>query len=153
MKSLTEYMNESLITERYSASEEKLFWKWIDDLGGTDMIDEINRDEQALWKKAYELGTTKKQFEKFVEIFFDLTSAIRDIIADSDSGLSDDGCDYASWSAPFYGQKKYEKSIKDKDWKSICDEYEGEHCGYAMNSYFYEDYMIGNKLNNPKGYK
>ena len=75
-----------------------------------------------------------------------------DIIEDDEPDMSDDGCQYASWTAPFYGEKAYKKALKSKDWYSICNEYEGEQVGYAMADYEYSDYLANNNLE-PKGFK
>ena len=44
MKSLVQSINESMqkINERYSPKDEKLFWKWIEDLGAEKFIKIIN---------------------------------------------------------------------------------------------------------------
>ena len=151
MKSLTEYIIESI-----SSRDEKLFWKWIEALGGTDMISKINEkdDGEPLYEKASELGTTKEQFETFCNIFYKLTDDILSIIEkDDDNGMmSDDDCQYASWTAPFYGEKEFKKVLKSNDWYEICDENNGENCGYSMNIDSYEEYLEDNGLN-PSGFK
>ena len=80
----------------------------------------------------------------FCDIFYDLSSDMLSIIEDDDPGMSDDSCEYASWSSPFYGEKEYKKALKAKDWTEICDEDEGENCGYAMTPDEYNDYIEDN---------
>ena len=150
MKRLTEYIIESI-----SSRDEKLFQKWIEALGGTDMISKINEksDGEPLYEKASELETTKEQFEMFCNIFYKITDDILSIIEkDSDSGMSDDSCQYASWTAPFYGEKEFKKLLKSNDWYKICDKNNGENCGYSMNIDSYEEYLEDNGLN-PSGFK
>lgn len=156
MKSLVQSINESMrkINERYSQKDEKLFWKWIEDLGGEECIKIINDDDsyEEFYKLVAKLGTTVEQFEMFSEIFYDLSSDMLSIIEDDDPGMSDDSCQYASWSSPFYGEKEFKKALKSKDWYEICDENDGENCGYAMTSDEYDNYISDNK-EEPKGYK
>lgn len=156
MKSLVQSINESMqkINERYSPKDEKLFWKWIEDLGGEKCIKIINDDDSygEFYKLVAKLGTTSEQFEMFCDIFYDLSSDMLRVIEDDDPGMSDDSCEYASWSAPFYGEKEFKKALKSKDWSEICDEHEGENCGYAMTIYDYNDYIVDNG-EEPKGYK
>lgn len=158
MKSLTQSINESIQSRideaRITPKDEKLFWKWIDAINGKEMITKINKEENGnpLYQKAAELGTTEEQFNTFCEIFYELADDILEIIEDDDPGMSDDGCQYASWSAPFYGEKAYKEVLKSKDWYSICDEHEGEQVGYAMTDYEYGDYLADNNLE-PKGFK
>lgn len=167
MKNLKDLIKENFITKdntqdnvstvNESKTNEKLFWKWIDALGGESMIEEINDEEdgEPLYKKASELGTTTKQFEEFSDYFFKLSSNILDIIFDNDdiSFGSDDSNQYASWTAPFYGEKMYKEALKNHDTiYKICDKYAGEEVGYAMEVNMYEDYINDNELN-PKGFK
>jgi hypothetical protein len=157
MKSLTQSIKESLQSKineaRINPKDEKLFWKWIEELGGTEMMSKIQEEESGkpLYIKASELGTTGEQFELFCDIFFEIADDFLTIIEDDDPGMSDDGCQYASWSAPFYGEKTVKKQLKSKDW-SICDEYEGEWCGYAMSYDNYWEYLEDNGLE-PEGFK
>lgn len=159
MKDLKECLEESLnqsINEGIKPADEKVFWQWIEDLGPEEVIDVINKsakkDYEDFYKLVSELGTTEDEFEKFVDIFYEKTNAILELIEDDeDAGLSDDGCEYASWSAPFYGKKKYEQALKSGDWKSICIDDEGEHCGYAMSEDDYEAWLEDNDVE-PKGY-
>ena len=158
MKSLTQSIQESIqsrINEaRITPKDEKLFWKWIDAIGGPDMIKAINKEEsgEPLYKKSAELGTTEEQFNMFCEVFYLIASDILDIIEDDEPDMSDDSCKYAIWSAPFYGEKAYKELLKSKDWYSICDENEGERVGYAMTDDEYADYLTDNNLD-PKGFK
>ena len=156
MKSLVQSINESMqkINEKYSPKDEKLFWKWIEDLGGEKCIKIINDDDsyEEFYKLVAKLGTTTEQFEMFSDIFYDLSSDMLSIIEDDDPGMSDDSCQYASWSSPFYGEKEYKKALKAKDWTEICDDDEGENCGYAMTPDEYNDYIEDNG-EEPKGYK
>lgn len=156
MKSLVQSINESMqkINERYSPKDEKLFWKWIEDLGAEKCIKIINDDDsyEEFYKLVAKLGTTTEQFEMFCDIFYDLSSDMLSIIEDDDPGMSDDSCEYASWSSPFYGEKEYKKALKAKDWTEICDDDEGENCGYAMTPDEYNDYIEDNG-EEPKGYK
>jgi hypothetical protein len=156
MKSLVQSINESMqkINERYSPKDEKLFWKWIEDLGAEKCIKIINDDDsyEEFYKLVAKLGTTTEQFEMFCDIFYDLSSDMLSIIEDDDPGMSDDSCEYASWSSPFYGEKEYKKALKAKDWTEVCDNDEGENCGYAMTPDDYENYISDNK-EEPKGYK
>lgn len=156
MKSLVQIINESLqkVNERYSPKDEKLFWKWIEDLGGEKCIKIINDDDsyEEFYKLVAKLGTTSEQFEMFCDIFYDLSSDMLRVIEDDDPGMSDDSCQYASWSSPFYGEKEFKKALKSKDWSEICDEYEGENCGYAMTADEYNNYIEDNG-EEPKGYK
>lgn len=150
MKNLKDFINESI-----SSRDEKLFWKWIEALGETDMISKINKkgDGEPLYEKASELETTKEQFEIFCDIFYSFAGNILSIIEnDDDNGMSDDGCQYASWSAPFYGEKQFKKALKSKNWTYICDQHEGEECGYAMDVDLYDEYLEDKGLN-PKGFK
>jgi len=154
MKSLTESIKTN-INERYNSTDERVFWQWIEDLGGTDAIDVINKSSKKeyddFYKLVSELGTTADEFETFSEIFFDKAGDILSIIENDDPGMSDDSCQYASWSAPFYGQKKFDKAVKSGDWNDLCDQYEGEHCGYAMEDDYYEEWLEKNGVE-PKGY-
>jgi hypothetical protein len=158
MKSLTQSIKESIQSKineaRINPKDEKLFWKWIDAIDGKEMISVINKEEsgEPLYKKAAELGTTEEQFNTFSEIFYSLASDILDVIENDDPDMSDDGCQYASWSAPFYGEKEFKKALKSKDWYKICDEYEGEQVGYAMTDYEYSDYLADKGLE-PEGFK
>ena len=156
MKSLVQSINESMqkINEKYSPKDEKLFWKWIEDLGGKKCIKIINDDDsyEDFYKLVAKLGTTTEQFEMFSDIFYDLSSDMLSIIEDDDPGMSDDSCEYASWSSPFYGEKEYKKALTAKDWTEICDDDEGENCGYAMTPDEYNDYIEDNG-EEPKGYK
>ena len=156
MKSLVESINESMqkINERYSPIDEKLFWKWIEDLGAEKCIKIINDDDsyEEFYKLVAKLGTTTEQFEMFCDIFYDLSSDMLSIIEDDDPGMSDDSCEYASWSSPFYGEKIYKKALKEKDWTEVCDDDEGENCGYAMTPDEYSVYIEDNS-EEPKGYK
>lgn len=156
MKSLVQSINESMqkINERYSPKDEKLFWKWIEDLGAENCIKIINDDDsyEEFYKLVAKLGTTSEQLELFCDIFYDLSSDMLSIIEDDDPGMSDDSCEYASWSSPFYGEKEYKKALKAKDWTEICDDDEGENCGYAMTPDEYNDYIEDNG-EEPKGYK
>lgn len=158
MKSLTQSIKESIQSRideaRINSKDEKLFWKWIDAIDGKEMISVINKEEsgEPLYKKAAELGTTEEQFNTFSEIFYSLASDILDVIENDDPDMSDDGCQYASWSAPFYGEKEFKKALKSKDWYKICDEYEGEQVGYAMTDYEYSDYLADKGLE-PEGFK
>lgn len=156
MKSLVQSINESLrkVNEKYSPKDEKLFWKWIEDLGGEKCIEIINDDEsyEEFYKLVAKLGTTAEQFEMFRDIFYDFSFEMLNLIEDDDPGMSDDSCEYASWSSPFYGEKIYKKALKEKDWTEVCDQYEGENCGYAMTADSYNDYIEDNG-EEPKGYK
>lgn len=157
MKSLVQSINESMrkINERYSPKDEKLFWKWIEDLGGEKCIKIINDDDsyEEFYKLVAKLGTTVEQFEMFSEIFYDLSSEMLYIIEnDDDAGMSDDSCQYASWSSPFYGEKEYKKALTYKNWRDVCDKYDGENCGYAMTPEDYNNYIEDND-EKPKGYK
>lgn len=156
MKSLVQSINESMrkVNERYSPKDEKLFWKWIEDLGGEECIKVINDDDsyEEFYKLVAKLGTTVEQFEMFSEIFYDLSSDMLSVIENDDPDMSDDGCQYASWSSPFYGEKEFKKALKSKDWHEICNEDDGENCGYAMTPDDYENYISDNK-EEPKGYK
>lgn len=158
MKNLTDYVVEHLqqINERYNSTDERVFWKWIEDLGGEEVIEVINKssknDYNDFYKLVSDLGTTTDEFAKFSEIFYDKAIEMAEIIKnDDDAGLSDDSIEYASWSSPFHGKKKYEEALKKGDWTSICDEYEGEHCGYAMEEDSYSDWLEDNNVE-PKGY-
>lgn len=156
MKSLVQSINESMrkINERYSPKDEKLFWKWIEDLDGEKCIEIINDDDsyEEFYKLVAKLGTTTEQFELFSEIFYSLASDMLDVIENDDPDMSDDSCQYASWSAPFYGEKEFKKALKSKEWYSICDEDEGEPIGYAMTPDEYSVYIEDNG-EEPKGYK
>ena len=158
MKSLTQSIKESIQSKlneaKITPKDLKLFWKWIDSVGAEDMIKEINKEEsgEPLYQKAAKLGTTEEQFNTFCEIFYDLASDMLSVIENDDPDMSDDGCQYASWSAPFYGEKEFNKALKSGDWYSICDEHEGEQVGYAMADYEYSDYLANNNLE-PKGFK
>ena len=160
MKDLKECLEESLNNTdkpiHESAKDEKVFWQWIEDLGGEEVIEVINKsarnDYEDFYKLVSGLGTTTDEFEKFVDIFYEKSNAILELIEDDDdAGMSDDGCEYASWSSPFYGKKKYEKALKSEDWRSVSDKYEGENCGYAMDSDSYEEWLEDN-VGEPKGY-
>jgi hypothetical protein len=143
------------VNEMYSPKDEKLFWKWIEDLGAEKCIKIINDDDSSFeefYKLVAKLGTTTEQFEMFCDIFYDLSSDMLSIIEDDDPGMSDDSCEYASWSSPFYGEKEFKKALKSKKWYNICDEYDGENCGFAMTLDDYENYISDNK-EEPKGYK
>ena len=76
MKSLTQSIKESIQSRideaKINPKDEKLFWKWIEDLGETDMMSKIQEEESGkpLYIKASELGTTGEQFELFCDIFF-----------------------------------------------------------------------------------
>lgn len=161
MQSLVESIRGTkILNERYSKKDEQVFWQWIEDLGGTECIDTINKGDRDGYKGFYklvmELGTTEEEFALFCEIFMDKAGEMLDIIMDDDPGMGDDGCQYASWTSPFYGKKKFEQALKNKEWSSICDEYEGEHCGYAMEDYAYSEYLeeldIKDSGNEPTGY-
>lgn len=158
MKSLTQSIKESIQSKLNESKIEpkdlKLFWKWIDAIDGKEMISAINKEEsgEPLYQKAAELGTTEEQFNTFCEIFYEIASEMLSIIENDDPDMSDDGCQYASWSAPFYGEKTFKKALKTKDWYSICDEHEGEQVGYAMADYEYSDYLENNNLE-PEGFK
>lgn len=154
MKSLSASINPVL--ERYNSTDERVFWKWIDDLGCEDAIDEIvgskKNDYDKFYKLVSDLGTTVEEFSKFIEIFFDKANEMGEIIEnDEDADLSDDGTEYASWSSPFYGKKKYDEAINLEDWHEVCDERTGEHCGYAMDEDSYSDWLEDNDVK-PKGY-
>lgn len=154
MKSLSASINPVL--ERYNSTDERVFWQWIKDLGEEDAIDEIMGSKKSDYDKFYklvsDLGTTADEFAKFSEIFYDKANEMQEIIEnDEDAGLSDDGIEYASWSSPFYGKKKYDEAINLEDWQEVCDERTGEHCGYAMEDDEYEDWLEKNKIE-PKGY-
>lgn len=158
MKSLVQSINESIrkINEKYSQKDEKLFWKWIEDLGCEDAIDEIMGSKKSDYDKFYKLvsylGTSTEEFSKFSEIFYDKANEMCEIIEnDKNSGLSDDGTEYASWSSPFYGKKKYDEAINLEDWQEVCDERTGEHCGFAMEDEGYEEWLKENNIE-PKGY-
>lgn len=157
MKSLVQSINESMrkVKEGYSPKDEKLFWKWIEDLGGEKCIKIINDDDsfEEFYDLVAKLGTTTEQFEMFCDIFYDFSSEMLYIIEDDeDAGMSDDSCEYASWTSPFYGEKEYKKALKSKAWYDVCDKYEGENCGYAMSSDDYNDYVEDYNVD-PKGYK
>lgn len=165
MKSLVEAIKEScnkenkkrkLIKESIHGvkpADEKLFWKWVKDLGESDIITVINKDEEDFYKKVADLGTTSKQFETFSDVFFTISNQFLDFLYDDDSvEMSDDGCEYASWNVPFYGETKVTGALKKKS-TGLCDEYTGESVGYAMSSIEdYEEYLEDNELE-PKGYK
>ena len=114
MKSLVQSINESIrrVNEKNSPKDEKLFWKWIEDLGGEKCIKIINDDEsyEEFYKLVAKLGTTTEQFEMFCDIFYDFSFEMLNLIEDDDPGMSDDSCEYASWSSPFYGEKIYKKA-------------------------------------------
>lgn len=156
MKSLVQSINESMrkVNEKYSQKDEKLFWKWIEDLGGEKCIKIINNDDsyEEFYKLVAKLGTTAEQFEMFCDIFYDFSFEMLNLIEDDDPGMSDDSCEYASWSSPFYGEKIYKKALKAKDWTKVCDKYEGENCGYAMTPDEYNNFIEDNG-EEPKGYK
>ena len=158
-KSLMDAVKESLqaVNERYNKTDERVFWQWIDDLGCEEAIDVImgskKNDYDKFYKLVSELGTTAEEYSKFIEIFFDKANEMREIIEnDKNANLSDDGCEYASWSSPFYGKKKYEEALNTEDWQSVCDERTGEHCGYAIEmEEDYTDWLEDNGIE-PKGY-
>lgn len=162
MKNLKDLIKENFITQdnvntiNEATTDEKLFWKWIDALGGESIIKEINdaEDGELLYKKAYELGTTVEQFEEFSEYFFELSDSILDIIYDEDVSFgSDDSNQYASWTAPFYGEKMFKKALMNPNTiHKICDERAGEEVGYAMEVDSYEEYLEDNDIN-PKDLK
>ena len=125
MKNLKDLIKENFITKdniqdnvstvNEAKTNEKLFWKWIKELGEVDMMAEINDAEsgEPLYKKSYELGTTIEQFEEFVEIFYKLSNKFNDIMYEEDLGFgSDDRNEYASWSAPFHGEQAFNKALK-----------------------------------------
>lgn len=155
MKSLSASINP--ILERYNSTDERVFWQWIEDLGGEDAINVIvksaKKDYKDFYKLVADLGTTEGEYSKFTEIFFDKTNKILELIEDDeDAGMSDDSCEYASWSSPFFGKAKYEKALKSGDWKSVCNEYDGEQCGYALEmEEDYGDWLEENGIE-PKGY-
>ena len=72
--------------------------------------------------RARKVPITAEQFNTFSEIFYSLASDMLDVIENDDPDMSDDGCQYASWSAPFYGEKAFNKALKSGDWYDICDE-------------------------------
>lgn len=137
-------------------ADEKLFWKWVKDLGeiGTkdDISDVISDDEENFYKKVSDLGTTEEQFETFCDVFFTIANHFMSFIEDDEDQEfgSDDSCEYASWAAPFYGEKRVTKALKDKD-TTLCHSW-GEEIGYAMTPDDYSDYIEDNKLK-PAGYK
>lgn len=167
MKNLKDLIKENFITKDNTQDNvstvneakvnEKLFWKWIKELGEVEMMDEINDAEsgEPLYKKAYELGTTVEQFEEFVEIFYELSNKFNDLMYDEDLGFgSDDRNEYASWSAPFHGEQAFNKALKAKKVYSVCDQYQGEEVGYAMDSESYKEYLQDNDLTDElKGFK
>ena len=164
MKNLTDFIQENLqqklIKEALHGvkpADEKLFWKWVKDLGevGTkyDITNVISKNEDDFYKKVADLGTTPEQFETFCDVFFTIANQFGELIEDDDAGDnfgSDDSVEYATWAAPFYGEKDVTKALKDKDY-SLCDSW-GEEVGYAMDRDTYEEYLEDNELE-PKGYK
>lgn len=136
-------------------ADEKLFWKWVKDLGEEDIMDVIEKSAKKDYKDFYklvaDLGTTVEQFGTFCDVFFTITNEFLDFIYDDDDQEfgSDDSCEYASWGAPFKGEKVVTKALKDKD-TSICDD--RELVGYAMEVSQYEEYLEDNEIE-PKGYK
>jgi hypothetical protein len=86
MKSLVQSINESMrkVKEGYSPKDEKLFWKWIEDLGGEKCIKIINDDDsfEEFYDLVAKLGTTTEQFEMFCDIFYDFSSKMLYIIED-----------------------------------------------------------------------
>lgn len=154
MKSLKDFILENLTINEsnYSKADEKLFWQLIDDMGKTEIFKELKDDDHAISKKLFELGVSEEQFKTFSEIFYDKAGKMLDIIEDDDPDMSDDGCQYASWSAPFYGKDAFEKALKSKDWYSICDEDDGELAGYGMDEWSYGDWLEENEKEDPEGY-
>lgn len=168
MKNLVDFIKESckenskgrkLIREAIHGikpADEKLFWKWVADLGEVGSKDDITKvisdGEEDFYKKVADLGTTVEQFETFCDVFFTIANQFLEFIEDDDDQQfgSDDDCEYASWAAPFYGEKRVTKALKDKN-TSLCDSW-GEEIGYAMEPDEYEEYLDDNDLE-PKGYK
>lgn len=165
MKNLVEILKEDLrnqnrlVNEAINPDDIKLFWKWVDALNEKeDIMQVINGKDgkNKFYAKVVELGTTTEQFELFDDIFSDLSNKFMDLIEDDeDAGLFDAGADYASWSAPFCGQKTYEQALKEKRWRKVCDEYKGLLCGYVMEIENYEEYLDDNDidLDDLKGFK
>lgn len=161
MKKLTDYVVEHLqqIDERYSQADERLFWKWVDDLQkrcNGDILETIYKSKNDEYNDFYtsisSLETNPEQFEMFCEIFFDLSNAALEKIEDEDYFGSDDASEYASWSLPFLGKKAYEDAFKKNEWEAVCDEHSGEHAGYVMDADTYINFLHSNNIET-KGYK
>lgn len=165
---IKENINESIKQSNTvnEAKVDKLFWKWIDALGGKDIMTEVEKsnknddeDFSPLYKKAVEIGTTVEQFEEFADYFFEISNEILDIIYDEEDDFSfrgDDSCEYVSWSIPFNGEKEFKNVLKNHNYlNQIANEYQGELIGYAMEVDSYEEYLEDNDVNQDdlKGFK
>ena len=147
MKSLVESISESLnITEAKKISE-KQFWKFIKDLGEEKAINLIVNSQpeyDAFYQKIYDLGIkTVEDYEPYYEWFINFA-----VKCESDpeySFGSDDSYNDAKFTAPFYGEQVYKKHEKQGTLIDLCDQYDGEHCGYAVPDYAYGDWLKANK--------
>ena len=161
MKTLKESLKRELfrsnakrINENIKPAVDKLFWKWIDKMGGVDVIGE--KSDKA-WKKAADLGTTVEQMDIFADTFFSYAVEIQDVYSDEDMDMdfSDDTLEYESWGAVWHGEAAVKQFLKkhdnpaqifDADWG------DAEESGYIMNSEDYEEFLSDNGLE-PWGFK
>lgn len=163
MKSLFQYIKESLaVNEGHSAGDIKLFWKWIEALGGEEFMQENyshyqkTREEDFAYNKIADLGTTARQFKTFTDIFFEMAEKALDLMYEEDDAFGgDDSMQYGSWSCPFAGEKEFLKMMKDSSRVisfAANYQYQGEIAGYIFEPEDYEDYLKKNKLN-PGGFR
>ena len=162
MKTLKESLKRELfrsnakrINENIKPADEKLFWRWIDAMGGTDIFG-IRKVDDALMKAA-DLGTTAEQMDMFQNIFFSYAVDIQEVYSDEDMDMdfSDDTLEYESWGAVWHGEAAVKQFLKkhdnpaqifDADWG------DAEESGYILSSDDYRDFLDEEGLT-PKGFK
>ena len=120
MKSLRENLIRSLkkdrfINESIKPADEKLFWRWIDAMGGPENIS----DPDSVFDKAIKLHTTPEQWELFSDIYYYYKSEIENTYYDYsdelDLSYGDDGIEYMSAGAVWQGEKVVKRFLEKHD--------------------------------------